>query len=91
MSAAPVIVVSPEELRRIVREAVRAELEAVEAPPEWLDSAGAAELLGVHVKTVQKLVRTQGLPAHRVGEKILRFSRPALLDWMKRRAAGEGA
>lgn len=93
-SANAVIVVSPEELARIVREAVREELAARAPEPasEWLDTAGASELIGVHRKTIAKLIRDEGLPVHRVGEKILRFSRPAVTAWMlERRTTGATA
>ena len=82
-----VIVISPEELARIVREAVREELaaRASEAAPEWLDTKQAAELVGVHRKTIAKLIKSEGLPVHRVGESIRRFSRAELLCWLEGR------
>lgn len=84
-----VIVVAPAELARIVREAVREELATREQnqAPEWLDTEGAAAVLGVHRKTILKLVREESLPAYRAGEKILRFRRSDLAAWLEQRAA----
>lgn len=55
----PVVVISPAELRSLVREAVREALDAdrrerAPDPGAWLDTAGASELLGVHPRTVTK-------------------------------------
>lgn len=87
MSAAPaVIVVSPDELRTIVREAVRAELAARAEPAEWLDAQGAAELLNVHARTVTNLAKRGELRASKVGKKLLRFRRDDVLDYLERSA-----
>ena len=86
MNANAVIVVSPAELARIVREAVREELHGRPVEPgEWLDSNGAAKLLQVHRRTVGKLVKNEALPVHRLG-KLFRFRRAELVTWLERRA-----
>lgn len=79
-----IVVVSPAELERIVRAAVRAELDATRNEPlsEWLDATGVAALLGVHPRSVQKMVKHQGLPAHRLGPKLLRYRRDEVDRWV---------
>lgn len=83
--SAPVIVVSPEELARIVREAVRAELEARstaanEPACEWIGDDDAARILGVKRDTLRKI---RGLPVHRVGRRR-RYRRAELDAWIAR-------
>lgn len=41
----------------------------------------AAELLGVSVKTFNKVLHTQTLPARKIGREW-KFSRQALIDWV---------
>lgn len=72
-----IIVVSPEELRALVLEAVEEALAKrapanEEPPPEWLDAKGAAKLLGVCARTVGNLVSGPNpqLPSTRVGRLI---------------------
>ena len=52
-------------------------MESVERP---LTTKQAAEFLGVHFKTVEKFAREGRIPAHRIGEKILRFYETELDD-----------
>lgn len=88
MSAAPaLVVVSPEELGRIVEAAVRRALEArIEgSPADWLDTKGAAALIKVHPRSIVRLVRDEGLPVVKLGPKTLRFEREAVLRWLARR------
>lgn len=85
-----VAVLTPEALEQLVRRAVRAELAAVRAPeptPEWLTFDGAATMLGVHRKTVARLVRAGELRAGRVGRqrRFLRSEVEALLSREGRR------
>lgn len=90
MNAPAVIVVSPEQLEAMIERAVRRALDerqpAEEA--EWLDVQGAAEILGVHRRTVAKLVAKKGLPAVRLGAgKIYRFRRRDVEAWLESQAA----
>lgn len=55
-------------------------MESVERP---LTTKQAAEFLGVHFKTVEKFAREGRIPAHRIGEKILRFYETELDDWLR--------
>lgn len=90
MSAA-VIVTTPEELARLVRQAVREELEerdrervaVVEATQasDWIGPAEAATMLGVSRDYMR---RVKGVPAHHVGNRI-RFSRTELAEWIRSR------
>ena len=55
--------------------------------PEWLDSRGAAEYLGVHRDTLRKLAAERTIPAHQDGRGCKLFFRRSDLDeW--RRAGG---
>ena len=51
--------------------------------PEVLDSAGAAELLGVDVATLVTLAEKGEIPGRLVGDQW-RFARQGLLDWLSR-------
>ena len=69
------VILSREELVEAVAEGVRRALDdRAETSPEWLTSTSAAELLGVHRKTVERLAKSGRLPVHRVG-RLLRFRR----------------
>ena len=57
---------------------------------EVLDSHGAAELLHVHLSTVQELAREGKLPGRKVG-KDYRFLRSALLAWLAQVMPGSTA
>jgi excisionase family DNA binding protein len=85
-----IVVVSPADLERIVRAAVRAELDGARNQPasEWLDAVGVGALLGVHPRSVQKMVKHQGLPAHRLGPKLLRYRRDEVDRWVRDRSLG---
>jgi excisionase family DNA binding protein len=51
--------------------------------PEVMDSQAAAQLLRVHLTTIQELVRRGALPGRKVG-KDYRFLKSALLAWLAR-------
>ena len=69
------VVTTQDELRELVRDAVRAEMRAVATTPaaEWLDARRIAAILDVSMRHVAKLAAHHGLPHHRFGEKLLRF------------------
>lgn len=48
---------------------------------EILNISEAAELLGVSPKTFNKVLRTEPLPARKIGREW-KFSRQALIDWL---------
>ncbi len=50
---------------------------------EILDIGEAAALLGVSIKTFNKVLHTQDLPARKVGREW-KFSRRALIEWVGR-------
>ncbi len=54
-----------------------------ETLPPILDSRKAAELLGLHYKTVEKMARAGELPAVQLG-KAWRFSRDSLIRFCGR-------
>lgn len=82
------IVVSPAELAQLVRDAVREALDGqrLDAGGDWLDAAGAAELLRVHVRTIGNLAKRRDLPSSRVG-RLLRFKRSDVLAYLAARSA----
>ena len=49
--------------------------------PEILNIEQAAELLGVSVKTFNKVLHSQDLPARKIGREW-KFSRAALIQWV---------
>ncbi len=79
----PVILTTPEELTRIVRDAVREEL-ATRAPStndaasEWIDTRVAADLLGVSTRQIAKMAKAGTLPHSNVG-RLLKFRRSDVL------------
>jgi excisionase family DNA binding protein len=77
------IVCTPDELRALVREAVRAELAAMPTgtAADVLTRDECAKLLSLHPKVVTRYVRTRGLPAVRVGREY-RFHRVDVLKWL---------
>lgn len=88
-----VIVTTPEQLRELVRDAVREALSVSREhdrdrePGEWLDTEAAAALLRVHPRTVAKCVTREGLPARKIG-RMYRFKRAEVLLWLEQRATG---
>ena len=84
----PVIVVSPDDLRTIVGEAVRDALDERQRrhdhePHEWLETAGVAALLGVHPRTVTKAAKAGELPCSRIG-KLYRYRRSDVVAYLER-------
>jgi len=79
-----VLVLSPDDIREIVRSVMREELANHQTPGrEVLTAEHVAEMLEVHVRTVAKLVVRDGLPAHRLGREY-RFNRAEVLAWLDR-------
>src|SRR5688500_14521617 len=50
-------------------------------PHDILNIEEAAELLGVSIKTFNKVLHSQDLPARKIGREW-KFSRRALIDWV---------
>jgi len=46
-----------------------------------IDSDGACSLLGISMKTFQKLIREENMPGRKIGREW-RFSREALIEWI---------
>lgn len=87
----PSVLLSPEELRDLVREAVRAELVATRSEErEILTRDQAAELVQVHPSVLIRYVKNDGLPAIRLGPEW-RFKRSAIVQWLEERAVRPGA
>lgn len=78
-----VVVLTPEQLRELVREAVRDELASAKpSTSAYLTASDVAKILGCHPKTVCIWTRTRGLPAIRRG-RDLRFKRDDVTAWME--------
>lgn len=89
-----VVVVTPGELREVVRDALldvlahaRAEQTGIRQTGEWLDSRAVANLLGVCTRTVVHLARREELPSSRVG-RLLRFQRADVDAFVAARRTG---
>lgn len=81
----PFVLISPADLESLVERAVRRALEAQKPPEsEWLDTRGAAALLGIHPRSVPKYV-ARGLPCKRLGPKTVRYERAAVTAWIAAR------
>jgi excisionase family DNA binding protein len=52
-----------------------------ESLPEILDIEQAAELLGVSLKTFNKVLHTEAVPARKIGREW-KFSKAALIEWV---------
>ena len=57
-------------------------------PRDILNIDEAAELLGVSVKTFNKVLHTENLPARKIGREW-KFSRRALIEWVGRGKSGD--
>lgn len=55
------------------------------AEDEMLDYRGAAAFLGIKVNTLYSLVSRGEIPHARFGRRLVRFSRAALVEWVKER------
>lgn len=72
---------SVDDLRDIVRSAVKQELDSRAEPSEVMTTDGAGELLQLDPKTVAKYASAGKVPAHRLGPEW-RFRRSELLQWL---------
>lgn len=80
-------VVDVAELESAIERAVAAALaRPVAAPSEWLTSAEAAQVLGVSTKTLGRLRRERGLPAHEPAPGMVRYRRSEIDTWMQQRS-----
>ena len=53
----------------------------IQVPKDVLTIEEAAELLGVSVKTFNKVLHTENIPGRKIGREW-KFSRRALIDWI---------
>lgn len=76
------VVVTPEALRELLRDAVRDVLREAQAPAVRLISADeAAALLGVNKRTVLKWTKEEGMPHRELGPKTIRFVDSEIIAW----------
>ena len=82
-----IVVLSAEQLRTLMAEVLDAALARAGAHDESdvMDMDQAAALVGVHVKTLRRLIHEEGLPTLRRIGKLWRFSRREILEWLARR------
>lgn len=80
------VTLTVDELRALVRDAVRAELgERTETTAEIMTREQVAELLNVDVRTITNYVKKRGLPATKLGGNEWRFRRTEVLKWIEQR------
>lgn len=85
----PVVVLTPDQLRELVRDAVAdvlAEHQPAEQPPALLDRAGLARALSLSIGSIDKL-RRRGLPEEPLGLDSPRFDLGRVLEWLRSRGA----
>jgi hypothetical protein len=74
-------VLTPEELKALVREAVREALhERQEDGDRWLDTRAAAEYAGVHPDTLRKAAAERRIDYRQEGPGCKMFFRASVLD-----------
>lgn len=85
MNAAPIIVLTPEQLVELVKRAVQEALveQQQEPPPALFDLAGIAQRLGIGITTVNRL-RREGMPCVFIGDSP-RFDLTECLRWIRER------
>jgi excisionase family DNA binding protein len=52
----------------------------------YLSYKEAADFLGITVGTLYSLVSHKGIPHHRIGKRLVRFSKAELQRWLERKA-----
>src|SRR5688572_29769201 len=79
-----VVTLDETELRELIRDAVADLVTAPTAtpPPEVLSRGEAAHLLRCSLASLDRFVRTEGLPCHRLGDHR-RFLRGEILAWLR--------
>ena len=78
------VTLTVDELRALVRDAVRAELgDRAEPESEFMTRDQVAELLHVDVRSVTNYVKKRGLPAMKLGGNEWRFRRSEVLKWIE--------
>ena len=83
------VTLTVDELRALVREAVRDEVSRTTEESEILTRDDAAALLQVHPVMVTRYVRKEGLPAIPLGREW-RFRRSEILAWLDARGVNGG-
>lgn len=83
-----VAVLAPEELEGLVERAVARALAASppSPPSDWIKAAEAAKIVGVSTKSLSRLRREAGLPAHEPAPGLVRYKRSEIDAWMQARS-----
>lgn len=79
-----VVQLTTEQLEELVRKAVRAELGERQEAPQYLKRAELAQVLGCSEKTILRLIKSEGLPAQRLGAEW-RFELAKVREFMAAR------
>ncbi len=85
MSPPRVLVCTPEELRQLVRDAVRAELGGAAGAVDVVDKHSAAAL-GLKSRQFVELARRGAFPSYRAGRRVV-AKRADVLSWLERQRA----
>ena len=80
-ASSSIVVVTRDDLRELLREAVR-EGSKDKSEPEILTLDQVADLLQVTTVSVRKYMLKQNLPAMRLGPREWRFRRSEILKWL---------
>lgn len=79
------MIINEAELKRLIREAVREELENHRIEPEsYLSINQVSERLAIGRSSVEKMIREDGLPIIRIGA-LIRIKNSSLQDWLEKR------
>lgn len=79
------MIINEAELKRLIREAVREELENHRIEPEsYLSINQISERLEIGRSSVEKMIREDGLPIIRIGA-LIRIKNSSLQDWLEKR------
>jgi len=86
----PIVMMTTDQLRALVREEVSAALASTASRDESdvMSTEQTAKLVGVHENTIPRLVARDGLPTLRRVGKLRRFSRRAVVAWLEVRKTG---
>lgn len=89
------IVTTPEQLRALVTDAVKAAIANANGTPttapEYLTIQDVSEWLDATPRTVRQWIETGGLPAMRIGAREWRLSRASVISWLESRSSKPGS
>lgn len=91
VQAQQMIVLTPQQLTELLESAVEKKLEERKEASDWIGPDDVARLLAVKRESLRKLVSREGLPCHQITERLRRFRRSEIENWMQERTLRPGA